>query len=74
MLALDGGGDGLVFYRRFVSVLPEHIKEDGAIIFEIGYDQEEALRALCKSADLDCEIFRDYGGNVRGAFIKQKNP
>ena len=74
MLALDGGGDGLTFYRRFVEVLPAHLKKGGAIIFEIGYDQEEALRSLCTSAGLECEIFRDYGGNVRGAFIKPKNP
>ena len=70
MLALDGGGDGLTFYRRFVSLLPSHLSEGGAIIFEIGYDQEEALRALCREASLPCEIFRDYGGNVRGAVIK----
>lgn len=73
VLALDGGGDGLTFYRRFVSVLPAHLKKGGAIIFEIGYDQEEALRSLCKCANLDCEIFRDYGGNVRGAVIKPSN-
>jgi release factor glutamine methyltransferase len=73
LLALDGGGDGLTFYRRFVAVLPAHLKNGGAIIFEIGYDQEEALRTLCENAGLDCEIFRDYGGNVRGAVIKPKN-
>jgi release factor glutamine methyltransferase len=73
MLALDGGGDGLTFYRRFVSVLPEHLEKGGAIIFEIGYDQEEAILALCESAGLFCEIFRDYGGNVRGAVIKPRN-
>ncbi len=72
-LALDGGADGLVFYKHFIKTLPAMLKEDGAIIFEIGYDQEEALRTLCKNADLPCEIFRDYGGNVRGAFIKPKN-
>ncbi len=72
MLALDGGGDGLTFYRRFIDILPSHLKSGGAIIFEIGYDQEDALRGLCKSAGLDCEIFRDYGGNVRGAVIKAR--
>ncbi len=72
-LALDGGADGLVFYRHFVKILPAMLKDGGAIIFEIGYDQEEALRALCAEASLGCEIFRDYGGNVRGALIKPKN-
>ncbi len=73
MLALDGGGDGLTFYRRFVSVLPAHLKNGGAIIFEIGYDQEDALRGLCEGEGLECEIFRDYGGNVRSAVIKPRN-
>lgn len=72
MLALDGGGDGLTFYRRFLEVLPSHLKKGGAIIFEIGYDQGDALASLCESAELDCEIFRDYGGNVRGALIKTR--
>jgi len=72
MLALDGGGDGLTFYRRFIDVLPSHLKNDGAIIFEIGYDQGEALAKLCESAALNCEIFRDYGGNMRGAVIKPR--
>lgn len=68
--ALDGGEDGLVFYKRFIEVLPAKLNTDGIIIFEIGYDQEEAIRALCENAGLYCEIFRDYGGNVRGALIK----
>ena len=73
MLALDGGGDGLIFYRRFIEILPAHLKKGGAIIFEFGYDQGEALAKLCEEAALDCEIFRDYGGNVRGAVIKSRN-
>lgn len=72
MLALDGGADGLTFYRRFLQVLPAHLKEDGAIIFEIGYDQEADILALCENAHLYCEIFCDYGGNVRGAVIKKE--
>ena len=72
MLALDGGADGLVFYRRFLDILPAMLGEGGAMIFEIGYDQEAALRTLCEEAGLPCEIFRDYGGNIRGAVIKVK--
>ena len=68
--ALDGGNDGLVFYKRFIEILPSKLNTGGAIIFEIGYDQEEDLRALCESAGLVSEFFRDYGGNIRGAVIK----
>ena len=68
--ALDGGNDGLVFYKRFIEILPSKLNSGGAIIFEIGYDQEEDLRALCESAGLMSEFFRDYGGNIRGVVIK----
>ena len=71
MIALDGGEDGLIFYRRFIEILPPMLTEGGAIIFEIGYDQKEALLDLCKKAGLSCEIFLDYGGNVRGSIIKK---
>ena len=70
MLALDGGDDGLIFYRRFLDILPQKLNLGGAIVFEIGYDQEEAIRSLCQNKGLECSIFRDYGGNVRCAVIK----
>ena len=72
VLALDGGSDGLTFYRRFLEVLPSKLNEGGSIIFEIGYDQEAGLSVLCQKAALPFEIFRDYGGNVRGVVIKPK--
>lgn len=68
--ALDGGEDGLVFYKKFIEILPQKLNKGGQIIFEIGYDQEEALRALCKNEELPHEFFRDYGGNIRGVIIK----
>lgn len=70
MLALDGGSDGLIFYRRFLDAFPKMLREGGAIIFEFGYDQGDAIASLCADKGFECEIFRDYGGNVRGAVIK----
>lgn len=72
LLALDGGADGLIFYKRFIEILPTMLKSGGAIVFEIGYDQEKSIRALCEKAALSCDIFKDYGGNVRGAVIKPR--
>lgn len=69
LCALDGGEDGLIFYKRFIEILPAKLKLGGRIIFEIGYDQENALRALCEKKGLFYEFFRDYGGNVRGVVI-----
>lgn len=64
-IALDGGADGLDFYRRLLEVCPSHIKKGGALLLEIGYDQREALEALCKAYGLPCEFYRDFGGNDR---------
>lgn len=41
--ALDGGADGLDFYRRIVASLPEYLKRGGYIVMEIGYGQRAAL-------------------------------
>ncbi len=64
-IALDGGDDGLVFYRRLISTYLKHVKQGGYLIMEIGYDQGAKLRELC-----DCEIYKDYGGNDRVAIVK----
>ena len=58
-IALDGGPDGLDFYRRFDSVLPGHVKPGGALVFEIGYDQGAALTGM------GYEVTKDYSGNDR---------
>ncbi len=69
-MALDGGADGLRFYRRLLDVCPAHMKKGGVLLFEIGYDQREALRALCEERRLSCEFFRDFGGNDRVCLVK----
>lgn len=69
-MALDGGEDGLDFYRRLLDVCPAHIKKGGALLLEIGYDQKEALAALCSERALACEFFRDFGGNDRVCLVR----
>lgn len=65
LMALDGGADGLRFYRRLLDVCPQHIRRGGALLFEIGYDQKESLTALCLERGLSCECYSDFGGNDR---------
>lgn len=68
--ALDGGADGLIFYRRFMDFLPL-LKEDGFFLFECGYDQKEAMSHLADGASLDFTPFYDYGKNFRGCILKR---
>lgn len=45
-LALDGGEDGLDAYRAILADAASHLRREGVLVFEHGYDQREALAAL----------------------------
>lgn len=73
--ALDGGADGMDFYRAILThyrtkVSPAH----GVFLFEIGYDQREAICALAAEHSLSCRVQRDYGGNDRVAILTASSP
>ncbi|HBM79778.1 MAG TPA: peptide chain release factor N(5)-glutamine methyltransferase [Clostridiaceae bacterium] len=66
LLALNGGADGLEFYRRLCSVSLECLKADGNIIFEIGYNQNKDVKDIMeKNGFSDIEIYRDLAGRYR---------
>ena len=67
--ALCGGADGLDFYRSILSSWRSLLAPGGFFLFEIGYDQADALRDLAKEQGLRAEVFRDYGGNDRVVLI-----
>ncbi|MBQ6555376.1 MAG: peptide chain release factor N(5)-glutamine methyltransferase [Firmicutes bacterium] len=63
MLALDGGEDGLDFYKVIVSEAKEHLNANGLLAFEIGYDQGESVSALMRGAGFkDIEVTKDLAG------------
>ena len=49
--ALDGGVDGLEFYRRIVKDAPQHLKKNGLLVFEIGHDQVAEVTAIITVTD-----------------------
>jgi release factor glutamine methyltransferase len=49
-LALTPGGDGLSVIRRLLADSPRHLKPGGHLLFEIGFDQHERVRALVEPA------------------------
>ncbi len=50
-LALDGGYDGLDFYRKIIKNADEYLKFNGYLCFEIGYDQKEDVENLLKEQE-----------------------
>ncbi len=62
-LALDGGKDGLLFYRRIVEEGKAHLNRGGRLYFEIGYDQAEEVCAFMRHAGFEyIEVIKDYAG------------
>lgn len=65
-LALDGGVDGLDFYRRILSQAASFLEQPGFVVFEIGWDQGESVRSLGEEAGfLWLETVADYAGKDR---------
>ena len=72
--ALDGGADGLDFYRRICAEAAEHLADDGLLAFEIGINQSEDVCALCLEHGFKQAVVRkDYAGIDRMVFaLKEK--
>jgi release factor glutamine methyltransferase len=75
--ALDGGADGLLFYRAiaagFAALVP-----DGWLVLEIGYDQAETVRELLETARGGAAwslptVTRDLGGNPRCVAVRTRD-
>lgn len=67
-LALDGGPDGLKFYRAIVRQARRHLNEDGWLLMEIGYDEGEDVKEMLEELRYrEIEIVRDYSGLDRVA-------
>lgn len=66
-IALDGGSDGLDFYRVIFGKYTNNVKTNGAVICEIGYDQGPVLNDL-----FGCTIMKDYSDNDRIALLNVK--
>ena len=65
-LALEGGEDGLVFYRKIAKDFKKHIKKGGRCAFEIGFNQGEAVKKILDDNGFkNTEIIKDYNNNDR---------
>nr|WP_300091420.1 peptide chain release factor N(5)-glutamine methyltransferase [Sedimentibacter sp.] len=66
-LALDGGEDGLLFYRRIAEVFGRIHGEDAVLCVEIGHDQKQDVEMIFKNLNIFkmIETDKDLGGNDR---------
>ncbi len=58
-LALDGGADGLDFYRDIAAKAKDYLTENGAIMLEVGINQAEAVKGLLGD-DYETVFVKDY--------------
>ena len=64
--ALDGGEDGLLFYRSIACVWRNTLKSGGILLFEIGEEQGASVCSILKSAGyVNIELKKDIYGNDR---------
>lgn len=66
-IALDGGADGLDFYRDIVDNAPEYLRVGGMLALEVGHDQARKVADLMKekSRYVDIQITKDLAGIER---------
>lgn len=81
-IALDGGKDGLNFYKIILIESSKYLKRNGYVLFEIGYNQGEKVFNLWKNLrnQKQCELeivtkkpIKDLSGNNRVMIFKKLN-
>ena len=66
LLALDGGADGLDFYRRLAKDAPAHLNEGGKILLEIGCEQgADVIRIFAEAGWREGRVEQDLAGRDR---------
>lgn len=74
IIALDGGKDGLDYYRKIVNGCKNHLKIGGILAFEIGYNQKDSVISILENAqDMvfeDIKYMQDLENNERMIFAK----
>lgn len=64
-IALDGGSDGLDFYRRIIKTAPSALNDGGMLVFEVGHTQAGMVAKMMEHDFEDIEIINDLCGIER---------
>lgn len=73
-IALDGGEDGLKFYKILINESYKFLKEDGYLCLEIGYNQKQKVEELIEQSNKYTEVYciKDLSKNNRVVVCKKK--
>jgi len=69
-MALDGGEDGLLFYRAFARLA---LASGIPFLMEIGAGQEKSAAEIFKKMGMTCEVYRDFSSNPRVLLARGEN-
>lgn len=70
--ALDGGKDGLIFYKAICSNFKDLLNENGQIMVEIGFDQKQEVVEIFKSCFKNVGCVTDLSGNDRAVIASNR--
>ncbi len=69
-LALDGGDDGLKFYKIIASEFEKYLSKDGTLLLEIGFNQKNELLEIF--SEFDVKVIKDFNNLDRVLIVKIK--
>ena len=72
IIALDGGEDGLDFYKKIIPNLKGHLVENGFAAFEVGAEQAESVVKIAKESFDSIEVIKDFNSIDRIVVINNK--
>ena len=71
--ALDGGEDGLDYYRIIIPEARNYLKENGFLLFELGISQADAVKKMAENAGFqNISLIKDYAGIERILILKKE--
>jgi release factor glutamine methyltransferase len=70
-LALDGGADGLRFYREWIPAALGRLRPGGHLLMEFGFGQWEALQGILNAIGHRHELFHDLAGRPRAFHLRR---
>ncbi len=71
-MALDGGADGLDFYRLLAEKWTDYLTDDGLFAFECGEEQAEEIKAILEKKNFDVSFVKDYNNIDRFVIGKRR--